>query len=317
MFINGNIPTMFQGVNPNISKPFHITRPRDIKIPAGAGTSGFHQQGIKSRNGEFFISGSAKRTGYIYKTTNNHTIATIITPDFWAIHQKRLNHLGGFQIACNIIAVGYERSANRRHGTSKILFYNTDEFAADQRLTHLTFSRDNPGETAGAVGLSRFQDTWLLLVANWNSERLNFYTSNQINLLAPQTSFTARPCCSWSIHEDGLSPASIDQHWSPYQNINLFVEEHQPDIAWFIGMHTESDILKNSDWADLYKVEFTPPQPIVTKIANMKFPRSFNNQRFDCGSGYFYNQATNTFNVYNCTAKIEKTNFTCQCLEWI
>jgi hypothetical protein len=317
MFIKGNIQGMFNGVNPQTPEPFQITRPRDVKIPAGANTSGFHQQGIqKTTSGEFVITGSAKKTGYIYKTSPAKNIETVIEPVFWDINQKRLNHLGGFQIAEDIIAVGYERLANRRYGTSKILFYNAATFETDQRLTHLTLPRNNPGDTAGAVGLSRFKDTWLLLVANWDSERLDFYISDNQDLLTPQTSFPSQPNWSWSIHEDKLTSASVDKNWSPYQSINLFVEANQPDIAWFIGMHTSSTILRSPDWADLYKLEFTANGPKVTKKANMYFPKSSIIQRFNCGSGYYYNHHNNTFEVYNCAAKIDKTNFTCHCLKW-
>src|SRR6476660_4584326 len=78
----------------------------------------------------------------------------------------------------DILAPGYERSESGAAGTSVVLFYDVRSAASPTALDHLTIERTSSGQTAGAVGLSRDGASWLLLVANWDSDRLDFYRSD-------------------------------------------------------------------------------------------------------------------------------------------
>jgi hypothetical protein len=137
------------------------------------------------------VSGSGLPSGYIYfAEPSSLNIIGVLTPavgDF--------NHLGGIQVTEDILAAGYERLESGASGTSVVLFYDVRDAASPAALDHLTIDRASPSDTAGAVGLCRDGGTWLLLVANWNSERLDFYRRNGDDLFAVGTRFG--PVGSW------------------------------------------------------------------------------------------------------------------------
>jgi hypothetical protein len=307
-----DIQTTFNSVTPDKASKFSISRPSGIKLPEGAGSDNHHQQGIqKTVRGEFVVSGSAEDTGYIYFTDSNCNISNVICPDY-----DNLNHIGGIQVVNDILVAGYERFEDGKNGKSKVLFYDIRNISWPQQMTYLTISRDTEGSTAGAVAMSRFNRGWLLLVANWDSVRLDFYYCAESDLLNPKASFPSTPDGSWSKKVNGLGSGSIDQNWEAYQNINLFMQGTLPSSSlWFIGMHTNEDDA-NADWGDLYELDYQGSQSIVTKRGKMHFIRNGEGPRFKYGSGYYYDETAGRFEVYACEAHLSSNSTTSRCNKW-
>ena len=310
----GNIQTMFNAVNPEKAVKFLITRPDHIALPDGAGSGPYHQQGIqKTIRGEFVVSGSASHTGYIYFTDSDCNIVNLICPSY-----DNFNHAGGLQVIDDILVTGYERLENGASGTSKILFYDIRDVRNPRPLTHLTIARDASYSTAGAVALCPYQNVWLLLVANWDANRLDFYLSNMNDLRNPAARFPASPNGCWSKSANGLGPGSIDQNWEAYQNINMFTQPGFfwfPPTYWFIGMHTNWTPSKK-DWADLYQLTYNGNNSIITKRGKMHFKRNGSGPRFGYGAGYYYNKITNRFEVFSIEARLSDGGVKNRCNVW-
>jgi hypothetical protein len=147
---------------------------------------------------------------------------------------ESFNHFGGIQVSDNFLAAGYERFESGAAGTSVVLFYDVRNIASPGALNHLTIERSLSGETAGAVGLCRDGDSWLLLVANWDSDRLDFYRSDSDDLFATTTRFAL--VGTWQFSANGLGTGSVDDRWGTYENISLFADEN--GSLWFVGMET-------------------------------------------------------------------------------
>ena len=346
---------LFQEIPPRGASRFSIVRPATVSLPAIGPKS--HQQGIqRTTGGDFVVSGSGLRCGYIYFADRNSLkIIEVLTPVV-----RDFNHIGGIQVAEDILVAGYERSESGAAGTSAVLFYDVRDAGSPAALDHLTIERPSSGETAGAVGLCRQSGSWLLLVANWDSDRLDFYRSDSDDLFAVQTRFA--PLGTWRFSADGLGAGSIDNRWGTYENINLFADE--AGLLWFVGMETlflsssiGSDVLKSgtdvlksgsdvlkpgtnvlesgvgvlksgsdlltsgidilkSDWADLYELNLASSGMTVTKRAKKRFYRNGEGPRFRYGSGFRLNSVSGRFEVYSCEANLSNGGTVNRCNRW-
>ena len=295
------------------------------------------------------VSGSGSRSGYLYFADRSSLkIGEVLTPVV-----SNFNHFGGIQVADDILAAGYERSESGAAGTSVVLFYDVRSAASPTALDHLTIERTSSGQTAGAVGLSRDGASWLLLVANWDSDRLDFYRSDSDDLFATTTCFTL--VGAWQFSANGLGAGSIDDRWGVYENINLFADED--GSLWFVGMETiflrpdisiepiklntevlksgtdlltlESDVLPSStdvlipgidflisDWADLYQLSIAATGISVAKRASKRFYRSGAGPRFRYGSGFRLNSVTGKLEVYSCEGNLSNLGRVNRCNRW-
>lgn len=290
---HATIPQAFQSLQPYGPADLTFTLAAGVALPDGArGSSTWHQQGIQQLpTGGWAVSGSAPGSGYLYCTDANGTIHHAHRPvvgDF--------NHLGGFQIAGGVLAVGYERFESGENGRSRILCFDVRS-GLPVRLPHLDLARDTPGDTAGAVGLWCVGDRWLLLVANWNAARLDFYRSTGRDLFDSATRFEPTPTWRWSKATHGFGAGSIDDRWAGYQNINLFTQAGEPvrmDRLWFVGTHAGD----GNDWADLYALDLSGAQPVVTKVANRHVYNSGGGQSLEHAGGLAYDPAVAAFALY-------------------
>jgi hypothetical protein len=339
---------LFREIPSRGASRFSIVRPATVNLPSIGFRS--HQQGIqRTTGGDFVISGSGLRSGYIYFADRSSLkIGEVLTPGV-----SNFNHFGGIQVAEDVLAAGYERSESGATGSSVVLFYDVRNVSSPAALDHLTIERTSPGETAGAVGLWRDGASWLLLVANWNSDRLDFYRSDSAHLVAPTTRFAL--VGTWELSANGLGPDSIDDRWGVYENINLFADED--GALWFIGMETvflrpeisidplnpKTEVLKSgmdvlaldietlqmgsdlpipgidfliSDRADLYQLSIAASGVTVTKRANKRFYRNGQGPRFRYGSGFRLNSVTAKFEVYSCEANLSNLGRVNRCNRW-
>jgi hypothetical protein len=340
---------LFREIPSRGASRFSIVRPSTVNLPQIGPKS--HQQGIqRTTGGDFVVSGSGLRSGYIYFADRSSLkIGEVLTPVV-----SNFNHFGGIQVTDDILAAGYERSESGAAGTSVVLFYDVRNAASPAALDHLTIERAAAGETAGAVGLCREGASWLLLVANWDSDRLDFYRSDSDDLVAPTTRFALVGI--WQLGVNGLGAGSIDDRWGVYENINMFVDED--GSLWFVGMETVlfradisidplklvsevlesriddvltsgsevlrpgSDLLSSgidlliSDWADLYQLSVASDGITVTKRANKRFFRSGAGPRFRYGSGFRLNSVTGKLEVYSCEANLSNLGRVNRCNRW-
>ena len=311
---------LFQAIPARGASRFSLLRPAAISLPAIALKG--HQQGIqRNTGGDFIVSGSGLQSGYIYLADRSSLkITKVLTPVV-----RSFNHMGGIQVADDILAGGYERLESGAAGTSVVLFYDVRNAAAPAALDHLTIERTSAGQTAGAVGLCRNGASWLLLVGNWDSDQLDFYRSNDADLFAATTGFA--PVGTWRFSANGFGAGSIDNRWGVYENINLFADAD--GLLWFVGMQTTLfgtnisidfldsalDFLK-ADWADLYQLKIASDEIRVTKRANKRFYRNGEGPRFRYGSGFRLNSATGGFEVYSCEANLSNGGTVNRCNRW-
>jgi hypothetical protein len=339
---------LFREIPSRGASRFSIVRPATVNLPPIGPKS--HQQGIqRTTGGDFVVSGSGLQVGYIYFADRSSLkIREVLTPVVGSF-----NHFGGIQVADNILAAGYERFESGAAGTSVVLFYDVRNVASPGALDHLTIERTSSGETAGAVGLWRDGASWLLLVANWDSDRLDFYRSNSDDLVAPTTRFAL--VGTWQFSANGFGPGSIDDRWGVYENINLFADED--GSLWFVGMETvlfrpnissdplklelevlepDMDVLTSgtevlrpgidlltsgidfllSDWADLYQLSIASDGVTVTKRANKRFFRNGAGPRFRYASGFRLNSVSGKFEVYSCEANLSNLDRVNRCNRW-
>jgi len=297
---HARIQQAFDAIRPERPTHLSIARPGHIAMPPGSsGDPNWHQQGIqKTARGEFVVSGSAPEVGYLYLAGAARSIVKVLTPQAATEppDPQALNHLGGLQAAGDFLAVGYERYQNRDGGTSKILFYDIADIAAPVMLHHLTITRNRAGQTGGAVALIPLGDRWLVLVANWDAVRLDFYLSNAGDLRDPATRFSTSPLWTWSQATHGLAPGSIDNRWGWYQNVNLFGEvgaTPRLEGLWFVGLY--------EDWADLYRLELGAGGPVVTKLGTKRFVGGVD---FSQAAGLYYDPTGQAFEVYAAEAHL-------------
>ena len=303
---------LFQEIPARGASRFSITRPAAISLPAIGKKS--HQQGIqRTTDGHFVVSGSGSQSGYIYFAAGSSLkIIGVLAPVV-----RDFNHIGGIQVAEDILAAGYERLESGAAGTSVDCFTML-ETPRLRRLWTTSRSIGIQPRTAGAIGLWRDGGTWLLLVANWDSERLDFYRSNGDDLFAVGTRFA--PAGSWQFSANGFGAGSIDDRWEAYENINLFAD--RDGLLWFVGMHADwlrlnksRDLLK-ADRADLYQLNISSSGITVTKRASKRFYRNGEGPRFRYGSGFRLNSDTGRFEVYSCEANLSNRGTVNRCNRW-
>lgn len=298
--------SLFEDVKPRDAAKFRLRlEGSDVTLPRGAGTNPNHQQGIqKTHQGQFVVSGSANAKGYVYLTDADKKLVHCLTvppeyPDY--------NHMGGIQVVGNVLAVGCEDTNAGSKGGSVVLFYDITDVRAP-RLLDSRITRSNNNSTAGAVGLSVYENGWLAVVGNWDTQRLDFYRMRDSNLLEGR--WDEQPFARWS-KDTPLGGGSIDGSWSAYQNLNLFMDLQ--GTLWLIGMH--STTVGNEDWADLYKVKLTAKpsssgsithEVTLVKKAKKHFYRNGEGPRFRYGSGYYLDVTHMRFEVYSCSGHIDE-----------
>ena len=242
------------------------------------GTGG-HLQGIQlhKENDQIFayISGSSTTKSYMVKV-DLKSPAKVMAID--ELMSEPYRHAGGFQIFDNYLAVGIED--NYKRTSSLIRVYNLSGTKKDWSKPLYTIHRAGDFErfTAGAVGMTQYNDEILLAVANWNSINIDFYSCPSADFYSGVGEF----------HQiGGLTPTEVstidwsDSSWRSYQNINLFSDAKEG--LYLVGFAREG---KDQNLADVFLVTFTDTLP--SRDSNLVFKRSIQIQKtqtriFDCG----------------------------------
>ena len=177
--------------------------------------------------------------------------------------QPPLRHAGGIQLIGDYLVVGVEDNQDKLR--SEIQFWDVaDPFATKQR-TSLTVKRESTipkDKTAGAVAVVKRAKDHLMLVANWGTKALDFYTSNRLPLINDSCKFFLN--FRWTIAEAEKDLWKPDSNWGNYQSINLICDR---DFNLFLlGFYTKDSC---SELIDLFSIDLSKdPEYIIQKLSS-------------------------------------------------
>lgn len=240
------------------STPEIITFSNDFDINNSNG----HLQGIQEFENDLgkyiLVSGSSDSYSYcsVVKLGNENKVISLNK-----LMEKPFKHAGGFQIFQNYLAVGIEDNAAK--DKSKVCIYDISE--PEKPLAKPVAIIERNGEsyrsTAGCVGITKFKNKALIVVGDWDSKHLDFYSTGfeEINI----TQFKKIGSIDT---ETILKKDWIDNNWHSYQNINLFNIDEK---LYLIGLGQT----KNAEnVADLYTVtEESNKVFLLKKVASKTF----------------------------------------------
>lgn len=275
-------------VNPEI-----ITFTNDLEIN---NTEGHLQgiQGFENDQGKYvLISGSSGSYSYcsVVKLGIKNKVVSINK-----LMEKPFKHAGGFQIFQNYMAVGIEDNSVK--DKSKVCIYDISE--PENPLANPIAVIQRNGEplrnTAGCVGMANYKNKALIVVGDWDSKNLDFYSVDfeKINNSAFEEIGSIDT-------ESILKKDWIDNDWHSYQNINLFNIDEK---LYLIGLgQTEN----SENIADLFEVtEESTGNFFLQKIAAKTF-NCTNECSFKAGAGMEY--ANGKFKIYSCGYNIKNISY--------
>ena len=177
-----------------------------------------HLQGIQkfeNDNGEYVLmSGSSDSYSYcsVVKLGNENKVILLNK-----LMEKPFKHAGGFQIFQNYLAVGIED--NSAKDKSKVCIYDISEPEKPlaKPLTVIERNGEPLRSTAGCVGIAKYKNKALIVVGDWDSKNLDFYSGD----FEKMNNSTFKKI--YSIDTKSISRKDwINNEWHSYQNINLF-----------------------------------------------------------------------------------------------
>ena len=259
-----DVPAAFNAIN---TKPevLHLKR-NHIGVPSGG-----HLQGIQAlSDSELVITASSSSYAY-YLTANRTELKSIVK-----LGDSLFRHAGGCQVISRILFVGVEDNVGKDSSQVMIAGHfdpGPSSFSVIKRGN--TFKRS----TAGAVGIAQVRDSFLLVVADWDSKNIDLYTP--------------RPSKDNSWHFDSLTTfhAPDDRHWPSYQSINLLTDT--AGKFYLIGFALDG----TKDRADLYEVTLHPDRADLKLISTRNFKCRGTSFRY--GSGIYIDHIRQ-LHIYSC-----------------
>ncbi len=284
-----------------------VTKDPSIQIPEGG-----HLQGIQSaydphsKSWLFFITGSSSTKAYFIIASfdqkwpdSGHVSDCVFLPSDGVT--PPLKHAGGCQIVDGILVVGVEDNQYKKR--SEIQFWDVSSVKKPMECPHLTIVRESKVEkvkTAGAVGIVKQGDIYLLAVANWDAEAIDFYRSNGFPLRNEQCQFDNEPFLTWKQEKADRSDWKPDKNWGSYQSINLFSDRSN---ALYLCGFTGNE---GQDFIDLYSIDLNKtPERIIQKIARKQIPLK-NGASFQYGGGLFFKSPSN-LEILSCERNVQET----------
>ena len=171
-----------------------------------------------------------------------------------------LRHVGGIQVCDNYLVAGLEDNIGKKN--SLIVFYDISEPLNPLKLPNLTIKRSSETEkekTAGAVGIISYSrdniDGYLLVVANWDSNELDFYfITGDLRELNSEGSvgYEATPFFTWQSREREDADWFPDGGWGSYQSVN-FVKDYSGNLYLFCT--ASSGKIIGRDIIDFFRVQ--------------------------------------------------------------
>jgi hypothetical protein len=224
------------------SKPEIISFSNPLEI----NNSGGHLQGIQSiqnNDGKYFVlSGSSDSYSYfaVVKQGDKNEVISVNK-----LMDKPFKHAGGFQIYQNYMAVGIED--NDAKDKSKVCIYDISnpEKPGGKPVAVIERVGEPKRSTAGCVGITEYNNKILLVVGDWDTKNIDFYSCKSAEF--PNAGFEL----FHSINTESFSKENwIDDKWLSYQNINLFSTVENE--LYLVGLGQNN---KNENVADLYQLK--------------------------------------------------------------
>lgn len=261
-----------ENVNPT---PEHITFQNSLEID----NSGGHLQGIQylrhNQNEYYVVSGSSSSYSYysIVKKGDQNTVISVNK-----LLDKPFKHAGGFQINNNLMAIGIED--NEAKDKSKVYVFQIDDPKNPSKEPLAIIERaGNPKRaTAGSVGICEVGNTILVVVGDWDSEHLDFYTLDKEK--------PNKATLTYSLDSKELDKSEwIDENYLSYQNVNIVQDD--AGALYLVGM--TSNLLRENvlDLFELKTKDFSSFE--LKKFYSKKFP-SNDQTTFRWGSGVYLDQ---------------------------
>ncbi|WP_339902215.1 hypothetical protein [uncultured Cyclobacterium sp.] len=226
-------------------------------------SKGGHLQGIQLyKENTIYLSGSSEELSYIVKI-NLEGQSKVMAID--TLMHSPLRHAGGFQIFEHYLAVGIED--NKKRNLAYLQIYDLESQAPfDQPIYTIERKGDFERVTAGAVGITAFRGDILILVANWDSRVLDFYSCPQQDFYDGKGLFTLKN--SIEVKKQSTDEWS-DPKWESYQNLNLFSDKSQQ--LFMVGTAKNKD---GKQIADLFELQLEPATHKVKKLSSKVFNTS-------------------------------------------
>lgn len=254
------------------SEPVTISYSNILEI----NNNGGHLQGIQlmeNKAGKYAImTGSSDSHSYYVVVKFGESDEVISVNNLF---DKPFKHAGGFQVFQNYMAVGIEDNSARDKSMVCLYDIPDPENPPVQPIAVIKREGDPLRSTAGCVGMTEYREKLLLIVGDWDTRNIDFYSCHLNEL--PDGKFDL----FYTITMETISKESwIDRKWLPYQNINLFTVSS--DKLFLVGMGQNSE---NENVADLFSLEEDLPGNFkLVKIATKKF-KCTDNCTFKAGAG--------------------------------
>ena len=253
----------------------HITFQNSLEID----NSGGHLQGIQylsyNQNEYYVVSGSSSSYSYysIVKKGDQNTVISVNK-----LLDKPFKHAGGFQVNNNLMAIGIED--NEAKDKSKVYVFRIDdpENPPKELLTIIERVGNPKRATAGSIGICEVSNTILVVVGDWDSEHLDFYS---IDKEKPKKS-----TLKYSLDSKEVDKSEwIDENYLSYQNVNIVQDD--AGALYLVGM--TANLLRENvlDLFELKTKDFSSFE--LKKIYSRNFP-SNDQTTFRWGSGVYLDQ---------------------------
>jgi hypothetical protein len=224
---------------------------------------GGHLQGIQVyKDHQVFLSGSSENISYMVSAELGDQSSTISID---TLMQSPLRHAGGFQIFNQYLAVGIED--NNKRNLAYLQIYDLE---SENPWKNPLYSIERKGDfervTAGAVGITAFRGKIWILVANWDSRVLDFYSCPEDEFYSSKGKLALQKSI---IVKNQSTTEWSDPNWLSYQNLNLFADKK--DNLYMIGTAKNDD---GGQVADLYQLYLETANPKFVKLRSKKFNTS-------------------------------------------
>lgn len=187
---------------------------------------------------------------------------------------KPFKHAGGIQVFEKYLAVGIED--NEKKDKSKVCIYNisTPENPSVKPIAVIEREGNPKRSTAGCVGITKYKNKALVVVGDWDTKNIDFYSCNFDEIKNNNFELI------YSINTEKMSKTGwIDSNWHSYQNINLI--NFKNDL-YLVGLGQNN---KKEDIADLFSLkEASTNNFYFTKLAKKTFQCN-NEISFKAGAG--------------------------------
>ena len=227
-------------------------------IPRGGHIQGVQMLTIQGKQAIVF-SGSSKSWSY-YAIAYQETDRAYRVKYVKRIAQVPYKHAGGIQVCGHILAVGIEDNSLR--DKSKILLFDISDPGNSDRLPLDSIAREGKYEeaTAGATGITRYKNGYLLAVADWGPNNIDTYISDD----TAKGNIHFKPFMSWHL-QDAVSKGLAPAKWASFQAIQLYGESSNKVLF------TGTARLRNKDIATTFTVDFKNNNMVLENGNNVRY----------------------------------------------